>query len=172
MTGDERQGYEERYCAFVDILGFSQLVEGLRDGSTSFTSLRELLTKLRKSRHVPDPFPDSDFRAQSISDAVALSTKPSAASLSLLFGTLEVLTIDLLAQGFFVRGAVVKDRLYHDDSVVFGDSRRRDAFIAMMEGHPMKHTPLGRSVDCDASTRSGGGRAIVKGCNRKESRKP
>jgi hypothetical protein len=36
---EEPQGYETRYCAFVDILGFSRLVEGLRDGSISFMAL-------------------------------------------------------------------------------------------------------------------------------------
>jgi hypothetical protein len=121
---EEPQGYETRYCAFVDILGFSRLVEGLRDGSISFMALRDLLTRLQTPMRYWQREDDAedDFRAQSISDAVALSTKLNVSGLSTLFRALEILTIDLLAQGFFVRGAIVKDRLYHDENVVFGEA--------------------------------------------------
>jgi hypothetical protein len=124
LTDQQPQGYETRYCAFVDILGFSRLVEGLRDGSTSFMALRDLLTRLQKPMRYWNREDDAepDFRAQSISDAVAMSTKPNIAGLDRLFFALEILSIDLLAQGFFVRGAVVKDRLYHDENVVFGEA--------------------------------------------------
>jgi hypothetical protein len=68
------QQYEPRYCAFVDILGFGELIEKLGRGQTPFASLQELLEKI----HNPLPtnasaLQQSDFRAQSISDAVALS---------------------------------------------------------------------------------------------------
>jgi hypothetical protein len=66
--------YETRYCAFIDILGFSELIEKLDRGETPFASLQALLEKI----HNPPPtnageMERSDFRAQSISDAVALS---------------------------------------------------------------------------------------------------
>src|SRR5438046_8242078 len=37
-----------------------------------------------------------------------------------LFLTVEVLALDLLSTGYFIRGAIVKGDLYHDDKMVFG----------------------------------------------------
>jgi hypothetical protein len=67
-------------------------------------------------------YPQSDFKAQSISDAVAISTAVNQAGLSHLFNSLTLLTDDLLSEGYFIRGAVVRGRLYHDDRMVFGEA--------------------------------------------------
>ncbi len=37
--------YEERYCAFVDILGFRNLIQGLRDQTTDPQKIKNLLIK-------------------------------------------------------------------------------------------------------------------------------
>ena len=117
------RSYEERYCAFVDILGFSDLINRLREGTTKFESLRSLLRKIHEPiREVSLDINKTDFRAQSISDAVALSTAANEYGLSQLFYSLESLTLDLLYEGFFVRGAIVKGPLYHDDKMVFGEA--------------------------------------------------
>jgi hypothetical protein len=112
---------EERYCAFVDILGFGELIDQLDHGLTSFRSLQELLTKV----HNPPPtnasaIERSDFRVQSISDAVALSGAPNVVGIAAIVHSINRLAVDLLTQGFFIRGAIVKDHLYHDDKMVFG----------------------------------------------------
>jgi hypothetical protein len=76
-------------------------------------------------RLVPDQtdvFKTSDLRAQSISDAVCLSAACSETGLAHLIYCLDQLTIRLLAAGFFVRGAIVKGRLFHDDKMVFGEA--------------------------------------------------
>ncbi|MGO8912958.1 MAG: hypothetical protein ACLQDM_27045 [Bradyrhizobium sp.] len=39
-------GYQERYCAFVDILGFRQLIERLDKGGNQFDALRNLLARV------------------------------------------------------------------------------------------------------------------------------
>jgi hypothetical protein len=113
--------YEQRYCAFVDILGFGELIDRLNQGQTSFRSLQELLTKV----HNPPPttastHEESDFRAQSISDAVALSAAINTAGIGAIIHSINRLAVDLLTRGFFIRGAIVKDDLYHDDKMVFG----------------------------------------------------
>jgi hypothetical protein len=38
--------YHERYCAFVDILGFRELIGRLRQGNTPLDALRQLLAKV------------------------------------------------------------------------------------------------------------------------------
>ena len=39
--------------------------------------------------------------------------------------SINQLAVDLLKQGFFIRGALVKDFLYHDDKTVFGQALLR-----------------------------------------------
>jgi hypothetical protein len=115
--------YETRYCAFVDILGFRQLIEHVRKDSTQFEMLRDLLEKMHSPvPGIPIDNAEIDFGAQSISDAVAVSTALNAHGLAQLFYALEGLTLDLLRRGFFVRGAIVKGGLYHDERMVFGDA--------------------------------------------------
>jgi hypothetical protein len=97
--------YEERYCAFVDILGFSSLVASIRHDPALF-----------------EPIYDADFRAQMISDAVCVSAKNNASGLGTLCISLTELNLSLLHQGYFMRGAIVKGTLYHDDKIAFGDA--------------------------------------------------
>jgi hypothetical protein len=118
-----RPKYKERYCAFVDILGFRQLIDRLDRDEIKFQLVRNLLQTI----HAPAQnrlylFEQSDFRAQSISDAIALSAKPKIEGLWQLLHSLETLSLELLEQGYFVRGAVVRGRLYHDEQIVFGSA--------------------------------------------------
>jgi hypothetical protein len=115
--------YEERYCAFIDVLGFSQLLSSLDSSAIDFQKVREVL---QFTHYSPSLFftkfisEGTDFRYQSISDAVCISTKPSSQGLGEIFNAVEQLSFALLTEGFFVRGAVVKGRLYHDEKTVFG----------------------------------------------------
>jgi hypothetical protein len=117
------QEYQDRYCAFADILGFRELISRLRDSPASFDALHSLLKRIHGT-HSGEAvgFSETDFRAQSISDAVAISTAVNAAGLDQLFRSLQALSLDLLCEGYFVRGAVVKAPLYHDDQTVFGEA--------------------------------------------------
>jgi hypothetical protein len=62
------------------------------------------------------------FAFRAISDAVAVSTGPTAPGLYTLLTSLEGHALNLLNQGYFTRGAVVRGSLYHDDDMVFGDA--------------------------------------------------
>lgn len=129
--------YQERYCAFIDILGFRELIGRLNRGGLESEDVRELLQRV----HSPPPLqpmemkyppielmwgdnhiPDADFRAQSISDAVTISTAVNEHGLVLLCRAVASLALDFLSKGIFIRGAIVKDLLYHDDKVVFGEA--------------------------------------------------
>src|SRR4051794_25790760 len=115
--------YEERFCAYVDILGFRELIVGVRRGDVPFNRVKQALRAVHKPVAANlDGYEDSDFRAQSISDAVVISTAPSSDGLSHLFYALEHLTLQLLYEGFLLRGAIVHGRLYHRDQTVFGDA--------------------------------------------------
>jgi hypothetical protein len=119
------KAYEERYCAFVDILGFRQLLDQLNRGTTDFDAIRTLLLRVHNPKKLSNTQNDADFRVQSISDAVAISTSLTDEGLFQIYNALEILAQDLLFEGFFVRGAIVKGKLYHDDQMVFGDALLR-----------------------------------------------
>lgn len=119
----DEPNYGPRYCAFVDILGFSDLVVGLGQGTTNFKLLKDLLSTVHTPRgHNIKYFSDSNLRAQSISDAVCLSSGCTAMGLAHMLHTLEEIGMNLLELGYFVRGAIVKGSLYHDDRMVFGEA--------------------------------------------------
>jgi hypothetical protein len=117
-------GYEPRYCAFVDILGFRELIHKLHGDPNRYLELKRVLAQL----HTPPSagrdviLRGCDLRAQSISDAVAISAAVNAAGLLHLFFLLEHVATNFLAQGLLIRGAVVKGNLYHDKDLVFGEA--------------------------------------------------
>jgi hypothetical protein len=103
--------YETRYCAFVDILGFGELIEKLDSGATPLQALRDLLAMV----HNPPPTnaaasPRADFRSQSISDAVALSAAATPSGFGSIIHSINQLAVELLAQGFFIGGALERYR--------------------------------------------------------------
>jgi hypothetical protein len=115
--------YPERLCAFIDKLGFRGLVARLGWDAGAVESLRKVLREVHKPiiPGLVDPA-SVDYRTQSISDAVAISTVPTPDGLMMLFGSLNQLTFNLLAEGYFVRGAIVRGCLYHDDEMIFGEA--------------------------------------------------
>ena len=115
-------GYIDRYCAFIDILGFRDLVRRLGGDNSQFETLRTLLAKIHSPVNPATKGWHIDFRAQSISDAVAISTIANDTGLIHLFIAIEKLAVELLKEGYLIRGALVKGKLYHDDKMVFGDA--------------------------------------------------
>jgi hypothetical protein len=114
--------YKERYCAFLDILGFAEIVKTIENG-VPFQKLKYLLDTVHKPHSgVAIDVDETDFRAQSISDAVAISANPTTPGLLQICDAVERLSLELLEEGYFVRGAIVKDKLYHDDNTVFGSA--------------------------------------------------
>lgn len=115
--------YPDRLCAYIDILGFRGYVASLGNDSTKVTALKNTLELV----HRPPNAGLADlnalhYRAQSISDAVAISVIPTVEGLVQLFSTISFITMALLASGYFVRGAIAKGRLFHDDTTVFGEA--------------------------------------------------
>jgi hypothetical protein len=55
-------GYEQRYCAFLDILGFSDLIADIGRGRVEYGVVRELLRKIHQPSKY-DKVGTADFRA-------------------------------------------------------------------------------------------------------------
>jgi hypothetical protein len=115
--------YSERYVAFLDILGFSEIVRG---STASQDKVAELVRTLENIAAAKQEFggdigiePD-DFNAQSFSDCIVLSENASARGLFHLLASVTVLSFNLLSKGIFTRGGIAKGQLHHSDKVVFG----------------------------------------------------
>ena len=115
---NDETGYSERYCVFVDILGFKQLLHGL-----SAPKIQRLLTKVYNPVDPKKTIEEEDYRVQSISDALAMSAAPTKEGLGNLVFALDELSLDLLREAHFVRGALVKGGLFHNDNMAFGPTR-------------------------------------------------
>jgi hypothetical protein len=90
--------YEDRYCAFIDILGFRNLVRGLHSSQDAI-ALRNVMRKIHAPTSAPTVNWSVDFRAQSISDAIAISTTTLDSGLYRILEAIEDLAVDLLREG-------------------------------------------------------------------------
>jgi hypothetical protein len=125
VAGDSHDRLElpERLCAYIDVLGFRGYVASLSEDSTKVACLKNTLETVHRPLQAGLANRTAlEYRTQSISDAVAISVIPTVEGMVELFITLEFLVMALLASGYFVRGAITKGRLYHDDTTVFGDA--------------------------------------------------
>jgi hypothetical protein len=113
--------YPVRYVAFIDILGFRNIISRLDKDEFLLDEVCKLLSEVHRPREeLNDLFKKSEFRSATISDAVALSAAPTPAGLANMIAATEMLANKLLLLGYFVRGAIVKDRLFHNDEMVLG----------------------------------------------------
>jgi hypothetical protein len=114
--------YSERYVAFVDILGFSDIVRNSERSPHQAQALVSVLGRIRARSlggAVDDLF-GVDFKVQSFSDTIVLSEKATETGLKYLLYSVEDLTLDLLAQGILTRGGIAKGPMYHSEGVAFG----------------------------------------------------
>ena len=138
------ENYSQRYCAYVDVLAFRDLITDLGRGAISVAEMRDLLTIVHQPSGADHKHWRTEFRAQSISDAVAISTAVTRFGLIEILRALEVLTGRLVQRGHFIRGALVKGPLYHDDKMIFGEALVHAYHLE--RGFPIHHLFAGRML--------------------------
>jgi hypothetical protein len=114
--------FEQRYIAFVDILGFSDIVKRMAAEERLFTSIRDALRKLSSqssefTQYRLQKF--SDIRMTAFSDCYVLSESSSLSAWRVL-AAVQKLGADFLTEGILTRGAVVLGEAHHEGSVLFG----------------------------------------------------
>ena len=111
--------YELRYCAFVDILGFRNLLRTM-----AAEQIRRVLSSVRELPLGREAiaFGGSDLKFHSFSDNICVSSKANLEGLSHILHSLEALAVTLLDDGTLLRGAIVKGNLHHDVELVFGEA--------------------------------------------------
>jgi hypothetical protein len=121
-SASERDNYfEERFVAFVDILGFWHLVGRMKKDRRLFTTIRDALNIIgnqsRQFRQYRAQRGESDLRMTAFSDCYVVSGRISAWR---VLAGVQALGATLLSQGILCRGAVVKGAAYHRGRVLFG----------------------------------------------------
>jgi hypothetical protein len=129
--------FQQRFIAFVDILGFSSIVERMSREDRLFTTVRDALNSLdRQSRdfqqyrrerrekrqatlrkgRVP-LVGDTNLQMTAFSDCYVLSEVSPAWH---VLAAVQALGSSFLAEGILTRGAVVQGKAYHNGRVLFG----------------------------------------------------
>ncbi len=120
--------FKEKFIAYVDVLGFSNLVENAEAGTgVSLTELREILKEFGSHEerdkfaiHGPTVCPhssylqrDLDFRLTRMSDGVIISSEVSPAGVINLVNHCWGAIIGLLRRGIMCRGYITRGIIFH-----------------------------------------------------------
>lgn len=143
--------YEERYCLFLDILGFKEVVEqsaqpvanaarkGHPVGGVYF-SLKQIASSLRYKSAVLGA--NGVMKASSrvvtqFSDSVVVSYEAteSGGLAEMLYDVLH-LQLTLIQRGLLIRGAITKGQLHHDQDFVFGPALSEAAELEKVAMYP------------------------------------
>jgi hypothetical protein len=123
-----RYEYEDRYVAFVDILGFSDLIYrsvGPNPGLTIEEIVRalEVPEEVQLEGIVLGRIGDSSAAAETLtafSDCIAVSTIASEQGLMNLLFHLRAIVFRMLRLGFLSRGGIARGPLCHRNGKIFG----------------------------------------------------
>jgi hypothetical protein len=111
--------YSDRYVAFIDILGFREIIKR----SETDPRLYEALVKTLSEIHTREPFEGEetvDFQFQTFSDSIVISSASSKKGLGYLLAAIHKLTLELMQESLLIRGGIAKGKLYHEKGVMFG----------------------------------------------------
>lgn len=111
--------YEERYVAFVDVLGFASLVGQSLGQPEIVTQLRDALASVNASASAIRSA-ELKLEASSFSDTVVLSAPAGASELLRMIEVLDQFSFDLLQRNMLFRGALVRGLVIHTADFLFG----------------------------------------------------
>lgn len=108
--------YQRRVVAFLDILGFSRLVE--RADNPEWRSAIEDVLKVLRGTLAPNAA--FDLRLSQFSDCIVISAPIEPYSVQLVMTGSIMLANNLLQQMVLLRGGIAVGNLIHTDDVMFG----------------------------------------------------
>ena len=126
MSDEALEEYEERYVAFLDLLGFKQQVKIAESDPTERTKLREVLVLVRDTL---GENPYLSFRRNYFSDCIVLSVKRTQEGLAEMFHAISALTCNLLQYDVLVRGGLTAGGAHHSKDFVYGTAVSRAVVI-------------------------------------------
>jgi hypothetical protein len=116
------EGYDDRYIAFVDILGFKELINKSASDPSSVGALIAALDIAPKSpaivlEQASVSEQDVDLRLHTFSDFVVASTKPTHGGLGVLAFVIWQLSTSWLSNRLLCRGGITRGQVLHRATV-------------------------------------------------------
>jgi hypothetical protein len=111
--------YEDRYVAFVDVLGFADLVSRSQSSPQIVARLHNALSQL-SARARSARSQDLGLEAASFSDTVVLSAPVGDTELLRIVEIIDEFGFDLLSSSMLFRGAIVRGLVRHTPDYIFG----------------------------------------------------
>ena len=109
--------YTEKYVVFLDLLGFKTRV---KDADTNPEARQELLYALDIIRDSLCNYDRIGMRITHFSDCIIISANRTPEGLWEILESVNLLTINLLQEDFFVRGGMAVGGIHHDQEFVYG----------------------------------------------------
>jgi hypothetical protein len=126
--------YEDRYVAFIDLLGFKEQVESAERNPSERAHLVELLT-LVKDTLGENPY--IGFRLNYFSDSIFLTAKRTPEGLWEMFQSIIRLTQNLLQHNVLVRGGLTAGGTHHGREFLYGTAVNRAVIAERDAKNPM-----------------------------------
>ena len=133
---------EERFVAFIDILGFKDLVKRIEanghNSENALKTVKSVLNFMDEETYNPNYSADlpiyketeegivelelGDPRLTYVSDCIIISTEATLDGFKALSRKIHKITSDLAVDGIFCRGAISKGKLFHKGRILFGSA--------------------------------------------------
>jgi hypothetical protein len=132
---EETVVYKDKFIAFIDVLGFKEMVKASESGNGKpLSELLEMLNRLgtpeiknRFEKSGPSTCPQSkylqydlDFEISRISDCVIISSEISPAGSINIISECWSIVLSLLTKGILCRGYISRGRIYHKGNDFIG----------------------------------------------------
>ncbi|WP_397391208.1 hypothetical protein [Polynucleobacter sp.] len=108
----DKHNYKDRYCAFVDMLGFKSFVN-----SDSYTEVYSALQKFKVVASARQPVISATCFSDSVILSIDVKKEHALYTLTML---LFYLAINLVNHKVLLRGGVTRGKVFHDSEYVFG----------------------------------------------------
>ncbi len=113
--------YEEKFVAFIDILGFSNIVRSFQNKPKNHDKIHSALLKLieYKNSSKSHNLAQSNLEISTFSDSIVISA--SKADFFSLIWTCGWLQANLLKIGILIRGGISQGLIYHQEDIIYGE---------------------------------------------------
>jgi hypothetical protein len=118
--------YERRYIAFIDILGFSNLIMDSTKSPDILEKIFRSLETMQAMKHINDKDKKNDSEISLFSDNIVISYLDNEydAEANLIMDVMY-LQMSLYIEGVLCRGGITVGDLYHDNNKIFGPAMVR-----------------------------------------------
>ena len=143
------EGYENRFLAFLDILGFKDLIKTIEEeGDAAEQALKRVKSILNylheesvesNGQHDLPIYEEKDGvvieralgdpRISYISDCVIISTEGTFDGFKSLCNKVTKFSTDIACDGIFLRGAITYGKLHHHGPILFGSAYQNAYFL-------------------------------------------